>query len=192
MKRLTVLIGALLVFAAHDAAAQGFINPFIGTTLSSPTASGSSTKAGFGVAFGGLGKVVGGETEIAYFPEVIDNTANAIDKNRVFMFSGDALIGPTIGGRAKPYFAIGAGDLHLNVTGLSNLVLPAADSISNNYFTFNAGGGVIGFFTKHFGARGDLRYTKAFGIKIEDLAAAGIALDKFDFWRANFGLAIKF
>jgi len=79
----------------------------------------------------------------------------------------------------------------LNVTSLSNVVLPNAD-FSKNYFTFNVGGGVIGFFTDHLGARGDLRYTRAFGIKIEDLATTGLSLDKFNFWRATFGLAVKF
>jgi opacity protein-like surface antigen len=184
--------GALLVlFAACDAAAQGFVSPFVGTTLTSPTSTGSSTKPGFGVAFGGLGKVVGGETELAYFPEIIDNSANAIAKSRVMTFSGGTLIGPTVG-RVKPYVAIGAGDLFLNVTKLSNVVVPNPESISKNYFTFNAGGGVFGFFTEHLGVRGDLRYTRAFGIKITDLENGGLALDHFNFWRASFGLAAKF
>jgi hypothetical protein len=42
-------------------------------------------------------KFVGGETEIAYYPAVIDNSTNALAKNRVISFSGDTLIGPTIG-----------------------------------------------------------------------------------------------
>ena len=49
----------------------------------------------------------------------------------------------------------------------------------------------MGFFTEHLGVRGDLRYYKAFGIKITDLEEAGITLDKFNFWRASFGLAVE-
>jgi len=140
-----------------------------------------------------MGKVVGGETEIAWIPELIDNSANAIAKNKVLTFSGDMLIGPTVGGgHAKPYFAIGAGNLHLSVTGLSDVVGVNLDTVSKNYFTFNAGGGVMGFFTNHFGARGDLRYTKAYGIKISDLETTGLQLDKFNYWRATIGLAVKF
>jgi opacity protein-like surface antigen len=131
--------------------------------------------------------VIGGETEIAYFPQLLDNSANAIAKNKVVTFSGSTLIGPTVG-RVKPYVAIGAGNLHLNVTSLSSAVLP----LSKNYFTFNAGGGVIGFFTNHVGVRADLRYTRAFGLKIEDLETAGLQLEKFNFWRATFGLAARF
>jgi len=187
-----LIVAVLTVFAARDAAAQGFISPFALTTLNSPTATGSSTKPGFGIAFGGLVKVIGGETEIAWIPELIDNSANAIAKNKVFSFSGDMLIGPTVG-RAKPYFAIGAGSVRLNVTGLGSIVgVNSTDSFSNNYFTFNAGGGVIGFFTGHLGVRGDLRYSKAFGIKIDDFATAGLQLDKFNYWRAGFGLVAKF
>jgi len=192
MRRLVLTItAACFASLPHTAAAQGFLNPFVGTTLTSPTPNSGSSKPGFGVAFGGLGKIVGGETEIAYYPEVLDNTANALSKNKVITFSGNTLIGPTIG-PVKAYGAVGVGDLYLNVTSLANVVIPNPTSISTNYFTFNVGGGVIGFFSSHFGVRGDLRYYKAFGLKVTDFQNAGLALDKFDFWRANIGLAVKF
>lgn len=193
MNRISLVAGALLVVLScvHDASAQGFINPFVGTTLTSPADLGSSTKMGYGAAFGGMGKVVGGEAELEYFPELIDNAANAIAKNNVFTLSADMLIGPTISG-VKPYFAIGAGSLRLSLTGISSVLVPNPESLSNTYFTFNTGGGVIGFFSKHIGARGDLRYTRAVGFKLEDLETTGLAFDKFNYWRANFGLAIKF
>lgn len=192
MKRLTIMASTLLLLGlARDGAAQGFINPFIGTTLSSPSAKGGHSKAGFGVAFGGIGKIIGGETEIAYYPEVIDTTANNLDKSRVITFSGNTIIGPTIGA-VKPYAGLGAGNLNLNVTSLSSVVVPNPTNISSNYFTFNVGGGVMGFFGSHLGVRGDLRYYRAFGFKLGDLAGAGLSLDRFDFWRASFGLAAKF
>ena len=187
-----ILLGVLLVlFAAHDAAAQGFISPFVGTTLTSPSSTGSSTKPGYGVTFGGFGRIVGGETEIAFYPEVIDNSANGITKSKVISFSAGMLIGPTLG-PAKPYFAIGAGNLNLNVTGISSIVIPNPESIWNNYFTFNTGGGIMGYFSDHMGVRGDLRYYRAFGLKLEDLEDAGLAFDKFNFWRASFGIVFKF
>jgi hypothetical protein len=34
---------------------------------------------------------------MAYYPEVVDKTANSLAKNRVITFSGNTLIGPTIG-----------------------------------------------------------------------------------------------
>src|SRR5580765_8031066 len=124
MKRLTFVLFVLVVFGlARDGAAQGFINPFIGTTLTTPSTKGGRSKAGFGVALGGIGKIIGGETEIAYYPEVIDTTANNLDKSRVITFSGNTLIGPLIG-PVKFYGAVGAGNLNLNVTSLSSVVLP--------------------------------------------------------------------
>jgi len=188
----SIVLGFLLVlFAAHDAAAQAFISPFVGTTLTSPSETGSSTKPGYGVAFGGVGSIVGGETEIAFYPEVIDNTANGLAKSKVVIFSAGMLLGPMMG-PVKPYVAFGAGNLNLNVTGISSVVIPNPESISNNYFSFNAGGGIMGFFTDHFGVRGDLRYYKAFGIKFEELEEAGLELDNFNFWRASFGIVGKF
>jgi len=197
MKRFMIAAAAFLaVSAARDAAAQIFLSPFVGTTLTSPSTRGNTSKPGFGLAFGSLGNIVGAETEIAYFPQVLDNSANALAKNRVFTFSADTLIGPTIG-RVKPYFAVGAGDLHLNVTSLSSVVIPNPASFSSDYFMFNLGGGVFGFFTGHLGLRADLRYFRAYGFKIADLQSgagnsAGITLDRFDFWRASIGLAAKF
>ena len=191
MKRLIACAALVIVSAAHDAAAQGFVSPFVDTTFSSPSATGSSSKPGFGISLGNIGKIVGAETEIGYQPEVIDNTANALAKSRVIIFSGDVLVGPTIGG-FKAYGAVGAGNLNLNVSRLSSLVIPDPESISNNYFTFNVGGGVMGFFTEHLGVRGDLRYFRAYGFKIEDLQSAGLALDRFDFWRAGIGFVAKF
>jgi hypothetical protein len=191
MKRIITVATLLFLSAAHSAAAQVFVSPFVDTTLSSPSASGGGSKPGFGIALGNVGKIVGAETEIGYQPQIIDNSANALEKSRVFTFSGNTLIGPTIG-RIKAYGAVGAGDLFLNVTRLSSLVIPNPASISTNYFTVNVGGGVMGFFTTHMGVRADLRYFRAYGFKIDDLQAAGLVLDRFDFWRASIGFAAKF
>ena len=192
MKRLVWMLVALTSFAARDASAQGFISPFIGMTLTSPSPSGSSSKPGFGVALGTLGGIVGFETDIAYFPELLDNSASGLAKNRVFTFSGNTLIGPMIG-PVKAYGAIGAGDLLLNVQSLSSVVIPNPTSTTSNYFMFNVGGGVMGFFNNHLGVRGDLRYYKAYGFDLAATQTSGqLVLDHFDFWRASIGLAAKF
>jgi hypothetical protein len=192
MKRFIAIAAAILIVsAARDAAAQVFVNPFVDTTLTSPTGRGGSSKAGFGAAFGNIGKIVGAETEVAYYPELLNNGANAVAKSKVVTFSGGTLIGPTLG-RIKPYGAFGFGGLYLNVTSVSSIVVPNPASISNTYFTFNAGGGVMGFFSTHFGVRGDLRYFRAYGFKLDDLQNAGLAFDRIDFWRAGIGLAAKF
>jgi hypothetical protein len=192
MPKITFAALALtFAFVANDAAAEGFINPFVGTTLTSPSPSGSKSKAGYGFALGGVGKVVGGETEFAYYPEVLDNTANNLAKNKVFTLSASTLVG-VLAGPVKVYGALGFGDLHLYGSSLSSAIIPHPEDISTNYFTYNVGGGVMGFFSSHFGVRGDLRYYRSFGFKESDVQGAGLALDKFDFWRGDIGLAVRF
>jgi hypothetical protein len=75
---------------------------------------------------------------------------------------------------------------------VSSVVIPNPASISMNYFTVNVGGGVMGFVTTHLGVRADLRYYRAYGFKLTDLQTAGLALDRFDFWRAGVGVVAKF
>jgi opacity protein-like surface antigen len=181
----------LVVAGARGAAAQIFVNPFVDSTLSAPSTSGSRSQPGFGIAIGNVGTVVGFETEFAYHPELFDNAANALAKSHVLTLAQNILVGPTIG-RVKPYGAAGAGDLYLNVTRLSSVVIPSPESISTNYFTVNVGGGLMGFVTAHLGVRADLRYYRAYGFKLTDLQTAGLALDRFDFWRAGVGVVAKF
>lgn len=195
MKLVYAAVAALvIVFAPRAAAAQQpsfFISPFVDTTLTSPSGSGTS-KAGYGVSFGTLGRIVGAETEITYHPQIIDNEANALTKSHVLTFAENFLIGPTIG-PVKPYGTIGGGDLHLNFTSLSSAANPTPASISNNYFTLDYGGGVAYFFNKRIGARGDLRHYRAYGLNFEDLqSSGGLKFNKFDFWRASLGVAFTF
>ena len=194
MKLILIGVALLTVSAAHKAEAQGFIiNPFFTTTLTTP-GGGGHTKPGLGVALGTNGKILGLETEIAYHPQIVDTALDG-SKSKVLTFSGDMIIGPTIG-HVKGYGAVGAGDLHLNVKSLSSLASTDVNSLASNYFTFNVGGGAIGYLTDHLGVRADLRYLRAYGIDFAALEAAeateNLALKHFDFWRLNIGLAAKF
>ena len=191
MKPLLVAAAILAVFAPHKAAAQVYVTPFIDTTLSSPSGAGGASQAGYGVAFGVSGKIVGTETEVAYQPEIVDNGANGLGKSHVFTFSQNFLVGPTIG-RVKPFGSVGLGDLLLNVSGVKSVIIPSPESITNNYFVVNYGGGAMGFFSSHVGVRGDIRYFKAYGFKLDDLENVGIKFDGFNFWRGSFALALKF
>jgi hypothetical protein len=191
MKRAIPFAIALVIASAGRSQAQAFVSPFVGVTLTSPSATGGRSKPGYGVAFGGFGGIVGFETELAYYPEVLDNSANGLSKSRVLTFTGDTLIGPKIGSW-KPYGAFGFGNMNLNVTSLANAVVPNPENVSSNYFTLNVGGGAVGSFAAHIGARADLRYFKAYGFNLTDLEGAGLALDHFDFWRASIGIAFVF
>ncbi len=192
MKKVTlVAVMCLSGFLVRDVAAQGFISPFVATTLSSPSPNGDKSKPGFGLALGKLGSIFGVEGEFAYYPEILDNAATGLSKNRAISFSGNFLIGPKIG-PVKVYGTVGAGDLLLNVTSLASLATPSPDSISNSYFTINVGGGVIGFINPHFGIRADVRDFRATGFDFSDLSSSGLAFTHFDFWRASLGVVAAF
>ena len=74
------------------------------------------------------------------------------------------------------------------------MATPTPESLSNNYFTINFGGGVAYFFNKRVGVRGDLRYFKAYGFNLDDLdvEAPSLKFTRFEFWRAAVGAAFKF
>lgn len=198
MKTLCAIVVSLLVSAPPTASAQTFfLTPFIDTTLTSPSGSGGASKAGFGVSFGRFGGIIGSETEMTYHPQIVDNDANALAKSHVFTASQNLLVGPRIG-KAKPYGTIGGGDLYLNVgkatVGVPQDINSFAESLSNNYFTINFGGGTMYFLNRRVAARGDLRYFKAFGLDVPDDESESLSLKfkKFNFWRASFGATFAF
>jgi len=197
MRSLCVVAALVFVVSApRSAGAQTlYLSPFIDTTLTSPSGSGGASKAGFGVSLAKFGGIIGAETEISYSPKILDNDANALAKSHVFMGSESLMVGPRID-KAKPYFVIGAGDLYLNASskalGLPGNLDSITASMSNNYFTVDVGGGVMYFFNQRVGARADLRYFKAYGLNISDLENSGLKFNKFDFWRAGFGVSFAF
>jgi len=193
MKSRLLLLALFVVALPRWSAAEGFISPILDTTVNSPSATANRTSAGFGVAFGRLGKIVGTESEVAYYPELVGDPNSLVLKHRVFTFSQNFIVGPTID-RFKPYGDIGFGDLLLNVSSIASLAGVSTDgsSIFNNYFTINAGGGLMVFFTKNLGVRGDVRYFKAFGFDANSVETGVLAINEFEFWRLSIGLAFKF
>jgi hypothetical protein len=164
--------------------AQGFVSPFIGATLTSPSPAGGRSQPGFGVAFGSIGLILGGEFELAYFPEVIDNEPNGLDRSHAWTFSANSFIGPRIG-PVKVYGTFGVGDTILSATPLA-----AAGSLSSHHFTTNAGGGLMVFFGR-LGFKGDIRHFRAYGFSVTDIQSS-VAFDHFKFWRGTVGLAVRF
>ena len=168
---------------------------FNGPSISRPDSSirdktpGCLTTPGFGVAFGSIGLIFGGEAELAYFPEVIDNEANGLDRNRAWMFSANTFIGPRIG-PVKVYGTFGVGDTILSATPLAAAGNPSPSNLSSHHFTTNAGGGLM-VFVGRLGFKGDLRHFRAYGFSVTDIQSS-VAFDHFQFWRGTVGLAIRF
>jgi hypothetical protein len=144
----------------RDAAAQGFISPFIGYNFSGDAGCPQITnckdkRTDWGVSFGALGSVVGFEAEFGYtknfFGETVGQTSN------VLTFMGNFMLAPKIG-PVQPYGVVGLGLIRTAIDAT------AINSSDTNQFGWDGGGGLMIFFGEHFGIRGDVRYFRSFQI----------------------------
>jgi len=182
------LAAAVLFCSARPASAEGFISPFIGYNFGGdsgcPEISNCEDKTrNLGIAFGSIGRVVGGEFEFSF----IDNFFGEVpgQSSHVLTFMGNFMLAPRLGA-VQPYGLVGLGLIksHAEVT-LGGLL-----ETDNNHFGWDIGGGIIGYLGDHVGLRGDIRYFHAF----EDLEVLGIPLGdtKLDFGRISGGVVFKF
>jgi opacity protein-like surface antigen len=107
---------------------------------------------------------------------------------------GNAIIGIPIGGQRgagfRPFAFAGIGLLQTQQE-----TVDQAFDIDSNEFGFNLGVGVMGFASDRVGFRGDLRYVRSFtdldSIQVSENGIVGISAASFDFWRANFGVVLR-
>ena len=186
----TLLTGAIaLVLAPVQARADGFVTPWVGSAFGSNIDNGQTT---FGVSAGGMGAgIVGGEVDFGWSPSFF-GTKSDFGNNTVMNLMGNVIVGVPIGGQhgagIRPYVVGGLGLIRTQIDGgtVANV------SSSNNMFGWDAGGGVMGYFTDHVGLRGDLRYLRA----TSDLKTGLTNLPNLDgnalhFWRATVGVVFR-
>src|SRR6267378_1989208 len=151
-----VVIGAIaFVLAPLPARADGFVTPWVGSAFGSSFDNGRGT---FGVSAGGMGAgIVGGEVDFGYNPSFF-GTQNDFGNNSVLNLMGNVIVGVPIGGTrgkgVRPYVLAGAGLIRTQIDGLGTVLNPESHQ---NMFGWDAGAGVMGFFTDHVGLRGDVR-----------------------------------
>ena len=182
------LAAILVCGAARAASAESFISPFLGYNFGGnagcPEISNCENKSlNWGVAFGSIGSVFGSEAEISYAPNFFGEIPGT--SSNVLTFMGNFMLAPKFG-VFQPYGVIGLGLIKTH-TEVSLGGLLEAD---NNKFGWDIGGGAIGYFGRHVGIRGDIRYFHAF----QDLEILGlpIADAKLDFGRASAGVLFRF
>jgi opacity protein-like surface antigen len=186
----TLLIGAIaLVLAPTQARADGFVTPWVGSAFGSNIDNGQTT---FGISAGGMGAgIIGGEVDFGWSPSFF-GTKSDFGNNTVMNLMGNVIVGVPIGGQhgagIRPYVVGGLGLIRSQIDGgtIANV------SSSNNMFGWDAGGGVMGYFTDHVGLRGDLRYLRA----TSDLKTGLTNLPNLDgnalnFWRATVGVVFR-
>jgi opacity protein-like surface antigen len=189
-----LLTGAIaLVLAPIQARADGFVIPWVGTAFGTNINNGRTT---FGVDAGGMGAgVIGGEVDFGYNPSFFGNTSD-FGHNTIINLMGNVIVGIPVGGQRgpgiRPYVVGGIGLVRTQVDGGTLLRVSSSD----NMFGWDAGGGVMGYFSDHVGLRGDLRYVRG----THDLATATDSTpfniidfnsNKLHFWRASIGVVFR-
>jgi hypothetical protein len=179
----------LLVLAtASLARAQGFISPFIGYNFGGDSGceqiSNCENKSrNLGVSLGSMGSIVGGEFELNFIDNFFGDRTDV--SSIVFTLMGNVMFAPKVGA-VQPYVLTGLGLMKTHV----EFTVPGLIEANNNHLAWDIGGGIIGFFTPHFGIRGDLRYFHSF--QNIDLFGLSIADTKIDYGRMSGGEIFKF
>jgi opacity protein-like surface antigen len=182
------------ICAPATARAEGYVSPWaavqFGGKIDNLRSDVERGRAGFGVTAGGMGAgIIGGEFDFGYSPSFF-STSSDFGNNTVIDVMGNVIvgvpIGGTTGGGVRPYFTAGAGLLRTQVDGGTVGSLFRVSS-SNNQLGWNAGAGVMGFFSDHIGLRGDFRYLRAF----KDNSVSGVSLGTLNFTRLSIGLVIR-
>jgi opacity protein-like surface antigen len=192
----TLILAALLCCLSPGAArADGFFIPFIGVNFGGDAGSEfgdalDASRFNWGASLGWMGAgVIGFEGDFGYSPDFFGKTD--LGGSSVFTAFGNVLLGVPFGGQKgfgiRPYALAGIGTLYPEGDAFESQL-----ALSEWKVGWDFGGGVMMFFTSHFGLRGDVRYFRTFqaidvlGIDVED------GPGNLDFTRGSIGFVARF
>ena len=196
VKVLILTAAAALALSPVQARAEGYISPWVaanaGTGFDGNNLGRSfdNGRAGIGTQVGAMGKgIIGGELDFGWSPSFF-GTTNDFGNNSVIDVMGNVIVGIPIGGTRgaglRPYVTAGLGLLRTQIDGGT----VATVSSSNNDLGWNAGAGLMGYFSDHFGLRGDVRYLRS----LQDTArGSDVDVDpgKLKYWRFSIGVTFR-
>ena len=184
----------LLAVAAAPAAADGFVTPFYGYNFGGDSsncatfASCEDKRTNFGLSIGKMGTIFGVEEDISVAKDFFGKVPNV--ENSVFTLMSNLLIGVGVG-PVQPYFLVGAGLIRPH----SSFNLTKLDT-KNNSLGYDLGAGVHGYFSRHVGVRGDVRRFHTLQDVdvpiVGNIASQIFVTQKLDFWRASFGVSLRY
>ena len=183
-----VVAALLLLGSAQRADAQGFVSPFIGYNFGGDSGCPEITncddkRVNWGLGFGALGSIVGFEAEFAKTSDFFGSTSN--QSTDVVTFMGNFMLAPKIG-PIQPYGEAGIGVIRTSVE-------TVGENSDENQIGWDIGGGVIAFFSRHVGIRGDIRYFRSFELlDTSKLPNLPINEKKLNFGRISGALVLKF
>jgi len=197
-RRLSMTIAALALAIAPSAAyADGYFVPFIGANFGGNVGKPLSetvderNRMTFGFGVGGMaGGIFGAEFDFGYTHNFYASDGTVVTKSNLITAMPALVIGIPIGGQTgggvRPYVLAGAGLLR------RDLDFNTLDSVSENDWGYELGGGVMGYFTDHVGLRGDLRYFRNFKADIIEATDIDFERGTFNFGRATIGVLFRF
>jgi hypothetical protein len=197
IKASLVVAALALIWAPTQARADGYISPWVAANASAGFSNGNvnfdNGRTGFGVNGGFMGAgIIGGEIGLGVNPSFF-GTNNDFGSNSVIDLMGNLIVGIPIGGThgagVRPFATAGLGLIRRQIDG-GNLVQVSS---SANDFGWNAGAGVMGFFSDHVGLRGDVRYLRTINTNNTDIPTLDLNFSEgdFHFWRAAIGVVIR-
>ena len=184
---LIILVSALVFLMPTAAHAEGYVSPFLGVNFANNSGDG---RVNFGFDAGWMGAGIAGvEFDLGYAPNFFGSEGR-FGENHVLTGMANLIVGvPTgrlHGAGVRPYGTLGVGLVRTQVTGTAGP--SGVGKIDDNSVGLNAGVGVMGFFSRHGGVRGDVRYFRNFR---EESATNTVQFGSFHFWRASLGVILR-
>jgi len=188
IKSLIIASAAAVVLTPMQARADGFVTPWVGSAFGSNIKNGQAT---IGVSAGGMGAgIIGGEADFGWSPSFF-GTKSDFGSNTVLNLMGNLIIGVPIGGThgagVRPYVVGGVGLIRSQIDGGTI----ARVSSSENMFGWDAGAGVMGYFSDHVGLRGDVRYLRATSDLKSGVSSLDLDGNQLHYWRATVGVVFR-
>jgi len=184
-----ILAGAVaVVLAPMQARADGFVTPWVGSAFGSNINNGQTT---FGISAGSMGAgIVGGEADFGWSPSFF-GTQSDFGNNTVMNLMGNLILGVPVGGQhgpgIRPYVVGGVGLIRTQIDGGTI----AKVSSSTNMFGWDAGAGVMGYFSDHVGLGVDVRYLRGFKDTNTGVTTIDLNPSQLHYWRAAAGVVFR-
>lgn len=195
-----VLLGLLLLATPRRADAEWQFKPFAGLTFGGGTnifgdqeLQVGKRKAAIGISTALIGEFLGVEADVGFGPGFFDDTRQAlIAKSSLATITGNVIVAlprRIAQYSLRPYFVVGSGIIH--TTAVSSPVGVSLDLLNRNFVAIDMGVGATGFISERLGVSWEVRHFRNAGGRQDAGTIDGLS-ERFSFWRANMGLAIRY
>ena len=180
------VVGAALL-APKPAHADGIFSAFAGGSFG--TGDQDQKVSTWGLSLATMaGGVFGFELDFARTGNAAGD-ATFVKDSRVTNGFGNIIVGVPIKA-VRPYVVGGLGWVRTEIEGVEIAPPQAPVMAKSDGLGVAVGGGLMGFFTDHVGARVDLRYIRRIAVGGDSLL--DVEFEKFSYWRATGGGAFRF